>query len=102
MFPHDRLPNRTVTFDSSFDTRMARVVEFFFVKIIFTASDLPGKLTVARPAAVDNPALAAVEHHRGLSTGTPTVDLRQEENVNIKKSIFCFNSCYMIPLFAQH
>ena len=78
MFPHDRLPNRTVTFDSSFDTRLARAVDFFCCQfIVYVGSDLPGKLTVARPAAVDDPALAAVKHHRGLSTRTPTVDLER-------------------------
>ena len=69
---------------------MARVVDFFCCQNYFysIASDLPGKLTVARPAAVDNPALAAVKHHRGLPTGTPTIDLRQEENVKDKENCF--------------
>ena len=82
--------------------------EFFLLSdIVYSlhiGSDLPGKLTVARSTPVDNSALAAVEHHCGLSTGTPTIDLESREKCqkNLAKNIETLNLDWIIPLFVQH
>ena len=95
-----------VTFDSSFDTAaLARVVNFFLLSdIVYSlhiGSDLPGKLTVARSAPVDNPTLAAVKHHCGLSAGTPSIDLESREKCQ-KIELQIMLNPWIIPLFAQH